>query len=127
MPFFFFPCSKEKMGRKIQSKKETKAKAFVRPKKNLSQKCEGITKPTLAKLARRGGMERVPKVAQDYLKLQHEYVMYLLVRSSIIIASSKNLRKITVEDVALASRLALGRELVGFRNNERSSCKTKKK
>lgn len=80
-----------------------------------SRKRDGVTNPTLAKLARRGGMERVPNVAKDYLKLQSEYHLYLLIRAAIIVVSSNNRSKITVEDVVLASRLALGKEMVGFR------------
>lgn len=110
------------MGRKVQSKKEKERVGPVRTKKGPVQ-FEGVTKPTRAKLARRGGMERVPQVAQDYLEAQGEYQMYMIIRSAIIVTLSNNRRKITVDDVALASRLSLGKELIGFRTRRQQKKK----
>jgi len=112
------------MARKIQAKKKEKEKTKAIRSRKASVKFEGVTKPTLAKLARRGGMERVPQVAQDYLKDQSEYQMYMIIRSAIIVTLSNNRRKITVDDVALASRLALGRELIGFRTRKQQRKKS---
>jgi histone H3/H4 len=114
------------MGRKVAAETETKTKA-MRSKKPLTHvptQTEGVTKPARAKLARRGGMERVPQVAQEYLETQNEYQMYMIVRAAIIVTLANNRRKITVDDVALASRLALGKELVGFRAKKQQRKKT---
>lgn len=122
------------MGRKIQQTstetKKRKGAALRRSDAMMavapSKKHDGVTNPTLAKLARRGGMERVPKVAKEYLKLQSEYHLYLLIRAAIIVVSSNNRSKITVDDVVLASRLALGKEMVGFRNKRKKRQRRKR-
>lgn len=113
------------MGRKIQVTKEEPK--VMRSKKSSSLiQSEGVTRPTRAKLARRGGMERVPQVAQDYLETQNEYQMYMIVRAAIIVTLANNRRKITVDDVTLASRLALGKELIGFRTKKQQRKKISK-
>ena len=93
----------------VDKKKEKKVKA-------LSQ---GVTEPSLARLARRGGLERVPKPSRDLLKDESDYYLYQLLRTSILCAVSMKRRTLILDDVKFASRTEFGRELYGFRPKQR--------
>ncbi|KAK0718087.1 histone-fold-containing protein [Lasiosphaeria miniovina] len=73
----------------------------------------GITKPTIRRLARRGGVKRISAGVYDTIRLALKERLTMVIRDVVAFTEHRNTKTVTVNDVIFALR-RLGSPIYGF-------------
>jgi len=106
-------------GKSIGGKGKGKAVGKVASKRNTKKSSrpvlEGITKPAIRRLARRGGVKRISHFIYEYTREILRFFLSGVVRDAITYTEHANRKTVTALDVVYALKRQ-GRTLYGFGN-----------
>ncbi|KAJ2906314.1 putative hhf2p protein, partial [Zalerion maritima] len=81
--------------------------------KILCESIQGITKPTIRRLARRGGVKRISNLIYEDIRAVLKARIETIIRDCVIYVEHRQAKTVTVDDVIFALR-RLGKPLYGF-------------
>ena len=96
-----------------QGKGKGKGKAGVRRHRVLRDAMQGITKPAIRRLARRGGIKRISGLCYDETRVALRWFLESVLHDTILYTGHARRKTVSVRDVIFALK-SKGRALYGF-------------